>query len=335
MTAPEFARHWTLQLGCPDTSLIQLQGGINNRVFQCGEGGVRYVIKGYPDAIQGQRDRMQAEVDFLTYAGCVAPNYVPQLLHHDPFLRCIVIEHFDGDAYTEGVVPAPRDIKTALEFFRCLNADYNAAHKYISLDAAEGFLRLSEHVANVQRRLTLMGTEHLPREIRTRAAELLDKVKAACEGVTNKTESLIVKGSVPDSIGPDQRCISPSDFGFHNAIRTTSGPKFIDFEFAGWDDPAKTAADFVLQPRVPTGISISALFQALNYNQIDPLKKRCKALGPVLRIKWLCIMLAVLQPERLMSLLAIHPRIEPKVLIQRRLSLAATYLQQETLFGLH
>jgi hypothetical protein len=335
MTVPEFARHWARQLGCSEASLIQLQGGINNRVFLCGEGSVKHVIKGYSDVTQGQRDRMQAEVDFLNYACLVAPHYVPQLVHHDFSIRCIVIEHLDGEAYTESVVPAPRDIAGALNFFQLLNTDRAAAKKHISLDAAEGFLRLSEHVANARHRLSQMGTDHLPRELQIQATDLLKKLNAASERAINKTESLISSGIVSDVIDPDQRCISPSDFGFHNAIRTNSGPRFIDFEFSGWDDPAKAAVDFALQPGVPTGTPISSLLAAANCNQINIIKKRCETLGPVLRIKWLCIILAVLQPERLMRVLVTHPQIEPEALIYQRLIQAEKYLQQETPFGLH
>ena len=55
-----------------------------------------------------------------------------------------------------------------------------------------------------------------------------------------------------NELGPRARCLSPSDFGFHNAIRRASGELcFIDFEYAGQDDPAKMACDFLCQPEVP------------------------------------------------------------------------------------
>ena len=57
--------------------------------------------------------------------------------------------------------------------------------------------------------------------------------------VEEQTNRLIVDNIVTDAIDSNQCCILPGDFGFHNAIRTTKGVKFIDFEFAGWDDPAK------------------------------------------------------------------------------------------------
>ena len=41
------------------------------------------------------------------------------------------------------------------------------------------------------------------------------------------------------------KCLSPSDFGFHNVIvEKDKILRFIDFEYAGWDDPAKMVSDF-------------------------------------------------------------------------------------------
>jgi len=43
--------------------------------------------------------------------------------------------------------------------------------------------------------------------------------------------------------------LSPSDFGFHNALRRPDGSLvFIDFEYFGWDDPVKLTADFLWHP---------------------------------------------------------------------------------------
>ena len=44
-----------------------------------------------------------------------------------------------------------------------------------------------------------------------------------------------------------RRCVSPSDFGFHNALVGPDGRAvFLDFEYAGWDDPAKLDLRFLL-----------------------------------------------------------------------------------------
>jgi len=332
---PPFARHWAQELGTSEESLIQLRGGINNRVYRCSEGNAQWVIKGYLAVEKGHRDRMQAEVEFLAYANEVSPKYVPHLIHVDYEHRCVVLGHIEGKTFLEGEVPSPEDIEAAVDFFRMLNATCKAARQHIKFDAAEGFLRLTDHIENIRERLSRMGTDHLPQEAKKPALELLQWVQDAADRVSNLIAESITKGTVANCINPEQRCISPSDFGFHNAIRTKFGVKFFDFEFAGWDDPAKAASDFVLQPRVPARLQISPLLAALNDDTRGEIHLRCAALGPVLRLKWACIMLSVLESERLDKLLTAHPETDLNVLMHQRLNRAAAYVREEIPFGLH
>lgn len=314
---------------------MQLPGGINNRVYRCTSGATKFVIKGYASCPAGERDRMQSEVAFLRYAAQVATGYAPRLLHIDAELRCVVLEHIEGDAYVEGLMPPAQDVDAAVEFFRLLNADCEAARQASLLDAAEGFLRLTEHLENVHDRIAGMKTGHLPRAMRLEAEALFQVLRVSFERVYEKTTDRIDRGEVPDAIDPQDRCASPSDFGFHNAIRSQSGVRFFDFEFAGWDDPAKAVLDFVLQPRVPVHLPALPLLAALPSLSTGSIIKRCGVLGPILRLKWLCIVMAVLQPDRLGRLILTHPNTRPEELIQKRLRDAARYLQQGTSFGLH
>jgi hypothetical protein len=332
---PAFAQHWARELGANDQSLYQLTGGINNRVYRCSTAATTFVIKGYTPCAPAQRDRMQAEVAFLRYAQQVAPKYVPQLLHIDPQRRCVVLEYIEGAAYREGVPPTAEDVEAAVKFFRMLNADPEAARRAALPDASDGFLRLTDHLDNVRERAADMRTGHLPETIRPWAGALLDTLWREFEKIAAQTNTRIEAGDVPDAIAPDDRCISPSDFGFHNAIRWPRGVKFIDFEYAGWDDPAKALTDFMLQPRIKINSEQMPLLRAMPWRRWQNITARSAVLRPVLRIKWLCIVMAVLRPERLAQLLATHPDMEPEKLILVRLESAAVALQQEAPFGLH
>jgi hypothetical protein len=89
------------------------------------------------------------------------------------------------------------------------------------------------------------------------------------------------------------RCLSPSDFGFHNALLTADGLKFFDFEYAGWDDPAKLCCDFFCQPQLPVALTHWELFVnglAVALGAKD-LPARARLLVPAYQIKWCCIML--------------------------------------------
>jgi len=94
---------------------------------------------------------------------------------------------------------------------------------------------------------------------------------------------------------PEERCVSPSDFGFHNALREPDGRlRFFDFEYAGRDDPAKAVCDFFCQPALPVPSDCWKSFAtpvAGMYGRPEFHLRRFKMLLPVYRVKWCCIML--------------------------------------------
>jgi hypothetical protein len=326
---PAFARYWARELGSKETSLIRLQGGINNRVYRCGDRRF-WVIKGYAPLKPGLRDRMQAEVEFLQYAAQVAPGFTPGLIHVDDDQRCVVLEYLEGESFPEGSPPPESAVSCAVDFFRQLNSDHTAARQFIRQDAAEGFLSLSEHLENIQQRLAGMGCEHLPAEIKPQAERLLASMQTKYKSTYEITVNQIANGKLIDAIKPKDCCISPSDFGFHNSISTSTGVKFFDFEFSGWDDPTKTALDFILQPSVPVKQGLSPLLSSLNVKHSHFLKKRYEALMPILSLKWSCIILSVLNPLRLREIIRQSSSSNLDNVISERINSATSHLQRSS-----
>ena len=90
------------------------------------------------------------------------------------------------------------------------------------------------------------------------------------------------------------RCLSPSDFGFHNALLAGDGRlRFIDFEYAGWDDPAKMVCDFFWQPGIPVPLHFFDLVvqRVAQFFSDAALPARIGLLLPVYQVKWCCILL--------------------------------------------
>ena len=326
---PAFARYWARELGSKETSLVRLQGGINNRVYRCGDRRF-WVIKGYAPLQPGLRNRMQAEVEFLQYAAQVAPGFTPRLIHVDYDQRCVVMEYLEGETFPDREPPPQAAVTCAVDFFRHLNSDHTAARQCIRQDAAEGFLSLTEHLENIKQRLAGMGCEHLPAEIKPQAERLLASMRKKYESTSEITAHQIASGMLNDAIQPDDCCISPSDFGFHNAISSAAGVKFFDFEFSGWDDPTKAALDFMLQPRVPVKQGLSPLLGSLNLKQSHYLKMRYEALMPILSLKWSCIILSVLNPVRLREIIRLGSSHELDNLISERIIDATSHLQRSS-----
>jgi hypothetical protein len=96
-----------------------------------------------------------------------------------------------------------------------------------------------------------------------------------------------------DSLPREECVLSPSDFGIHNALRERSGKVvFLDFEYFGWDDPAKLIGDFLLHPAM-------TLSSTLTRKWIDGAKtifgqtviERMALIGPMLQLCWCLILL--------------------------------------------
>ncbi|MBT5876400.1 MAG: hypothetical protein HOH43_23455, partial [Candidatus Latescibacteria bacterium] len=96
-------------------------------------------------------------------------------------------------------------------------------------------------------------------------------------------------------LGPSEWTLSPSDHGFHNAIQRQDGRwVFVDFEYAGWDDPAKMLADACLHPGVPVPRSLRKPFMERLLDRLDMdgrMAARLRAVYPIVGLKWCLIML--------------------------------------------
>ena len=326
---PEFAKHWAKELGSSEKSLMQLQGGINNRVFRCGECPNQWVIKGYSPLEQNQRNRMKAEVEFLRYAQLVAPGRIPELIAIDNERRCVILEYINGKSYTKGESPSLNDQEEALLFFHELNTQKEAAKELITMDASEGFLRLTEHMKNIYDRIKSMSSSHLPFNVAKNAEIIIEMLNRKADAMEKHLQGLLVNGEVIDTLDPNLRCVSPSDFGFHNALKTSHGVKFIDFEFAGWDDPAKAKADYILQPKVPVNKNKNLSFSGWLKKHHIELELRFNILLCLLRLKWACIILGVLNPKRLQEILSLNDEINLEILVSERIALALNYLSEQ------
>ena len=88
--------------------------------------------------------------------------------------------------------------------------------------------------------------------------------------------------------------LSPSDFGFHNAILEESDDLvFLDFEYFGLDDPVKLMADFVWHPGMKLSNSQKRdwIKGAFGIFDAPGLTKRFKSAWPLYGLRWSLIVL--------------------------------------------
>ena len=324
-------RRWATELLGPKVVVSPLFGGANNCVFRCTSTDSELVIKSYynRDTIDGV-SRLAAEVGFLRHAAVYAADETPKLIDVNEIENMIAISFVSGESINEGDQPASSDVWSLVSYYQKINpAGYSLSNYPII--ARDGYLSISEHISNIDLRLSALAIDHIPRELQSLAHSTLRGVFDRFETAKQITFRLINNGVISDKLPTAQMQLSPGDFGFHNVIKHRERLVVIDFEYAGLDDPAKTVADFFLQPKVAIDKRLFDEVVSKMAIVIPPttLRARALALGGILSIKWLAIILSPLDRDRYASFASRHgPSVVPRLL--QRLQL----VQKNSLFEL-
>jgi hypothetical protein len=269
-------------------------GGGNNRVFTVTASGRRYIAKCYFRHPSDTRDRLKSEFTFLNYAKRIGITCVPVPIACDNERGIGLYEYIDGHKLTSLDIDAGR-VDQAADFFLRLN--HPSAHPYATdlPNASEACFSIAEHLAMVDARIARLGSVPATVAIEREAHEFMQLLGARWQQAKSRILREAQRYGIDPAAALEERCISPSDFGFHNTLVSPSrGLCFIDFEYAGWDDPAKAIGDFFSHPAVPVDMAhfdrfLTAVtgFAAAK----SQLAARAQLLLPVFQAKWCCIIL--------------------------------------------
>jgi hypothetical protein len=280
-------------------ALVQLKGGRNNRVFRLDRGeGPPLALKSYFSDPDDPRDRLTAEWSFIGYAWRRGVRAIPEPLAIEKSANAALYSFVQGSKPAADGIGGD-EIDAAADFVAAVNAP--PRDPAALGPGSEACFSVAQHLATVERRVERLAAldAEAPRRaeaerfIRARLGPIWKGVRgailatAAREGID--TDSILAEASC---------CLSPSDFGFHNALYRDGGGRraltFLDFEYAGRDDPAKLVCDFFCQPETPAPL---AYFERFLARLADGLalglrdQARCRLLLEAYRVKWACIIL--------------------------------------------
>jgi hypothetical protein len=273
--------------------LHRLAGGRNNQVYRLDTDDGPLVLKRYFSDPRDTRDRLGAEWSFISHAWSRGIRVVPEPLACDRNERAGLYSFVAGRKLSAAELTSAH-IEAAIDFVLAVNERPRPP----LAPGSEACFSLAEHIATVERRVARLATldadvPHVARArqlVTTRLQPAWDAVKASIE--TGATAQGL---AMDQALDVNQSCLSPSDFGFHNALIDEAGRlTFLDFEYAGRDDPAKLVSDFFCQPEVPVPLTHHARFIARMAQglDLDPAGvTRCLLLLDAYQIKWTCIIL--------------------------------------------
>lgn len=275
-----------------DCAIEPVAGGGNNRVYRVQAAEGAGLLKAYFQNPADPRDRFGTERAFYDFLWRHGVRRTPEPLGWDGVERLGLFTFVNGRKLRAEEV-ASEFVGQALDFVAELNQMRTSPEAGQLPLASEACFSVAEHLACVERRVArLEQIESSTALEREAAAFVANELKPAWRSI-RVTVSQALKADQP--LSPVQRCLSPSDFGFHNALLPADGRlRFFDFEYAGWDDPAKLSCDFFCQPQVPVEFRhrddfLERLAQVLELGAA--FSDRARRLQPAYQVKWCCIML--------------------------------------------
>lgn len=273
-------------------SITPLKGGRNNRVYRATSSSASGILKHYHQPPGATHDRFLAELGWYQFCERHGVGRLAALWGADAAVRCALFAEIPGRKPLHGEATADH-VRQATEFFTDVNAHRSEEPADRLLAAADACFSIRDHRLRIEQRWERL--RRVPVEDAV-TQELHEWIGGAVTAVWSEVQNRLAAAYSPEEMNSvlplSDRCLSPSDFGFHNSLVDADGRLwFLDFEYAGWDDPAKMACDFFWQVDVPAPReTLPILLDALRpWGQDVP--RRVQAMFPLFGFKWCAIVL--------------------------------------------
>jgi aminoglycoside phosphotransferase (APT) family kinase protein len=277
--------------GWPEATKTQeFPGGRNNRVFRVETRQGECLLKLYFRDPSDSRDRLGHEYGFLEACCGVGIDALPKPLAKDSENGAALYEFIKGSRVEAA---GSTEILLAARFIEKINQHRENKMFRALPHAAEACFSFQEHVGSVDRRIDRLSQmesdSNLDREARFWVEkELIPAWKKIREQICREKD-------LEKKLDQAMWILSPSDFGFHNCLRKEDGSLvFLDFEYAGRDDPAKLVCDLANQPDRPLSLLEAEPFSSSLVEWLgarDFWRSRFRTLAPLYQVKWACIVL--------------------------------------------
>ena len=281
-------------------ALEVVAGGRNSRVYRlCAEPSEAYALKVYFRHATESRSRMETEFESLAFLWEGGVRNVPQPVAASREHGFAIYRWIEGRKIAASDLTSDAIGEAAAFLCRLGNLRHRPGSQTIR-PASEACFSGRAIVENLERRLAPLRACSASHELQV---FLSSRLIPAFERLSEWSRRRAAE-TYQHELNIEHRTLSPSDFGFHNALASESGQIFfLDFEYFGWDDAAKTVSDFLLHP----GMSLTpefkrqfatALLEGLPWS--GNLRERVQAYYPLFGLKWCMILLNEFLPDQLL-----------------------------------
>jgi hypothetical protein len=221
-------------------SIEKLKGRGNSAIYKLHLSNTnKLAFKIYPEI--SYHDRLRSEFKSTKIFKELNIKNVQRPVSFDSHLDVASYEWINGDRVS---TYGAKELKSALSFLKTLHKNSNAKQFINFPMAADACPRGLDIEMQIQRRLLqfdLMSEKYseLEQFLKNEFKPLFKEIISWSRASWPSNPSYI------EPIQKDKLILSPSDFGFHNSLRSQNDNLiFHDFEYFGWDDPVKLISDF-------------------------------------------------------------------------------------------
>jgi phosphotransferase family enzyme len=297
-------------LGADLADAQRIGTGRNSRVFRVTvhapdlrERQQTFVMKFYRRDVGDTRERLLVEFGGLTFLWENGVRTIPHPVKADGNRNCAIYEYIPGESAGHGSIDAV-DIDACVDFLAELKPlrSVNGADRLPM--ASEAGFSIAAIEAGLRSRIDRLRASQAWGDGAALHAWMAASLLPLFDNITAWGRAYARQAGIEwdTPIGRGARTLSPSDFGFHNAIRRPGRSlAFVDFEYFGWDDPAKTLVDFLLHPgmAVPEALKHRYADRLLAvFSDVPGLAARSRIVYPLFGLKWCLIILNDFLPER-------------------------------------
>jgi hypothetical protein len=314
-------------------SVSRLAGSGNSRLTRVGlSGGRQLVVK------RGLRPEVaRIEFEALSLLRSNGFTEVPEAIDFDAASGSTLLSFVEGRRLGDAEVDAGH-VRQAIDFLLRLSRLSRGAGQVFPHEAADSRRRLSDYSSRIRERRAAIEAgrrySYGGRDQGLQIDAVLERLDRAIDEAIRRFEEAAVRSgfNLEGPLPPEERILSPSDFGFHNALVGPSGRLvFLDFEYFGWDDPAKLVADFFHS--VAQDLPDERKQQLLDgFDQGGGggagFRGRFELVRGLIALEWILIVLNVLSPPVLERKVFANPQLRPEDLIATRLARAKGMLER-------
>lgn len=312
-------------------ALERIGGGRNSRVFRVSLADGRIVaLKSCFRHPNDPRDRTGVEFAALELMEKHGFRDVPQPLAAHRSEGLALYEYISG---TEPGRIRATDIDALVDFLARLQQLARQPESQRIGPASEACFSIAAMVELLRaRRARLDSAQGEVKRLAALQTFLRDEFDPALETLVRWSCAKLPRGGFTRELPHAARTLSPSDFGFHNAVRRRDGGiVWLDFEYFGWDDPAKMIVDFLLHPAKPASAALKRRFAAsllARFADQPTLRRRVEAVFPLFGLKWCLILLNEFLPTDLQRRQFAHAAPDRDLAQRRQLTKARAMLRR-------